>query len=236
MLAVDEGSLFSKQNADDKDINSERAVMSAEGPLTDAEWTRIAAACQNLPDDARPFMSSIISTYRRLPEYKKLESRYEEAATLARKAAELIERIERYRNDASVPESLRPEWQEKVEGLDKLVDDLTLWTKRFQETEKKGKLELRVSRDAVLTLIQYLRLILGELDRSKEVERLVATVLEIADPGKKKKIGWQIRRAIEEWRRLEASHYDETLTNLSNDPRVQESLKRLIPDLEAQKK
>ena len=208
--------------------------MSAEGPLTDAEWKRITAACPNLPDDARPFMSSIISTYRRLPEYKKLESRYEEAATLARKAAELIERIERYRNDASVPESLRPAWQKKVEGLDKLIDVLTLSKERFQETEKIGKLELKVSRDAVRTLIQYLRLILGELDRSKEVERLVATVLEIADPGKKKKnIGWQIRTAIEAWRQLQQVSNDEFFTNLEQDPRFQESIKRLIPDLEA---
>jgi hypothetical protein len=93
--------------------------------------------------------------------------------------------------------SLRPAWQKNVEGLDKLIDVLTLWKERFQEMQKIGK--LKVSRDAVRTLIQYLRLILGELDRSKEVERLVATVLEIADTGtKKKNIGWQIRTAIEE--------------------------------------
>ena len=66
-----------------------------------------------------------------------------------------------------MPESLRPAWQEKVEGLDNLVDVLTLWTERFQEMEKRGKLELKASRDAVRTLIQYLRMILGELDRSK---------------------------------------------------------------------
>ena len=118
-----------------------------------------------------------------------------------RKTAELIKRIERYRNDASVPESLRPQWQNGVEGLDKLVDVLTLWTGRFQETAKGGKFELEVSRDGARTLIHYLRMILElflgrELDRSKEVERFVAKVLEIADPGmKKKNIGWQIRTA-----------------------------------------
>jgi hypothetical protein len=83
----------------------------------------------------------------------------------------------------------------------------------------------------VVTLIQYFRLILGELDRSKKVERLLKTVLVIADPGlKKKNISWQIRRAIEEWQRLQQGLYDETLTNLSNDPRVQESIKRLISE------
>jgi hypothetical protein len=79
--------------------------MSAEVLLTDAEWQRITAVCRNLTNDVRPLISSFISTYRRLPEYKKLEWRYDEAGTLARKTAELIKRIERYRNDASVPES-----------------------------------------------------------------------------------------------------------------------------------
>jgi hypothetical protein len=214
--------------------------MSAEVLLTDAEWMRITAVCRNLPNDARPLISSIISTYRRLPEYKKLEWRYDEAEKLAGKTAELIKRIERYRNDASVPESLRPAWQEKVEGLDNLVDVLTLWTERFQEMEKRGKLELKASRDAVRTLIQYLRMILGELDRSKDVERLVATVLEIADPGMKNKyIGWQIRRAIEEWRLPQqglAMSNDEFFTNLDRDPRVQESINQLITNPETQKK
>jgi hypothetical protein len=56
--------------------------------------------------------------------------------------------------------------KKKVEGLDKLVDLLTLWTERLQETERRGKLELKVSRDAVRTLIQYLGMIL-KVDRSK---------------------------------------------------------------------
>jgi hypothetical protein len=55
--------------------------MSAE--VTDAEWKRITAACRNLTNDARPSISSFISVYRRLPEYKKLEWRYDEAAKLA---------------------------------------------------------------------------------------------------------------------------------------------------------
>jgi hypothetical protein len=206
--------------------------MSAEVLLTDAEWTRITAVCPNLPNDARPWISSFISAYRRLLEYKKLEWRYDEAARLARKTGELIKRIERYRNDESVPEFLHPAWQGKIEGLNDLVDVLTLWTERFQQTEKRGKLELKASRDAVRTFIHYLGLIM-KLDRSKEVERLVATVLEIADPGMKKKdVGWQIRTAIEECRRPAMSN-DEFFTNFERDPRFQESIKRLIPDLEA---
>jgi hypothetical protein len=184
--------------------------MSAE--VTDAEWKRITAACRNLTNDARPSISSFISVYRRLPEYKKLEWRYDEAAKLARKTAELIKRIERYRNDASVPESLRPQWQNGVEGLDKLVDVLTLWTGRFQETAKRGKFELEVSRDGVRTLIHYLRMILElflgrELDRSKEVERFVAKVLEIADPGMKKKsaLAAATRRSIAPVRRARSA-------------------------------
>jgi hypothetical protein len=222
---------------DRKGVFSERAVMTAEVLLTDAEWEQITAVCPGMPNEARSFLSSFISIYRRLPEYRQLRWRYDEAARLGRRTAELTKRIERYRNDASVPELLRPEWQKNVEGLDEVVGVLTLWTERFQETAKTGNIKLKVSGDVVQTLIGCLRLILGrELDRSKEVEGLIATVLRIADPGMKKNIGWQIRRAIEEWRRLKASHYDETLTNLSNDSRVQESLKRLIPDLEAQKK
>ena len=82
------------------------------------------------------------------------------------------------------------------------------------------------------TLTKYLGMIM-ELDRSKEVEQLVATVLGIADPGmKKKKFGWQIRTAIEEWRRR-ANSNDEFFTNLEQDPRFRKSIKRLIPDLEA---
>jgi hypothetical protein len=204
--------------------------MNAEVLLTDAEWERIAADCPSLTDDLRPSISSFISIYRRLPQYKELEWRYDEAATLARKTGELIKRIERYRNDAAVPESLRLEWQENVKGLDKLADALALWTERFQETERRGKLELKAARDSMQTLIGYLRFIMGGLDRSKEVERFVATVLEIADPGTKKKdIGWQIRRSIDWWQRFEQEHYDETLTNMSKDPRVQESMKQLSP-------
>lgn len=206
--------------------------MSAEVLLTDDEWGRITAVCPGMPNDARPFITSFISVYRRLPEYKQLKSRYDEAARLAQKTVELTERVERYRNDVSVPESLRPAWQKKVEGIDELVSVLTLWTERFQKTAKTGKVELKVSRDAVQTLIGYLRLILGrELDRSKEVERLIATVLEIADPDmKKKNIGWQIRRAIDEWRQRHPGPEDE-LENVDH-PRLQEAMKRLIPDLE----
>jgi hypothetical protein len=216
--------------------------MSAEILLPDAEWERITAVCRNLPNDARPLISTFISVYRNLLEYKNWERRYDEAATLARKSAELLKRIEQYRN-ANVPESLLPAWHKNVEGLDELVDVLTHWTERFQETEKRGKVELKVSRDAVRTLIHYLGMIVGELDRSNEVEKLVATVLEIADPGmkkkdKKKNIRWQIRRAIEEWRQLQQEHGsdDEYFKNLERDPRFQESIKRLIPDLEVQKK
>ena len=137
-----------------------------------------------------------------------------------------------------MPESLPTAWQKTVEGLDELVDVLALWTKRFHETEKRGRVELKVSRDAVQTLIRYLSMIMGKLDRSKEVEQLVATVLKIADPGNKKIIGWQIRRAIEEWRLLQQGlgMDDEFFTNFERDPHFQESLKRLIPDLEAQKR
>jgi hypothetical protein len=221
-----------RPKTDGKDINSERAVMSAQFLLTDAEWTRITAVYGNLPNHARPWISSFISAYRRLREYNKLEWRYDEAPRLAGKTAELIKRIERYRDDARVPESIRPAWQAKVEGLDELVDVLTPWTERFEQTEKVGKLELKVSRDAVRTLIQYLGMIM-KIDRSKELQRLIATVLEIADPGiKKKKFGWQIRTAIEEWRQR-ANSNDEFFTNLEQDPRFQESIKRLIPDLEA---
>jgi hypothetical protein len=122
----------------------------------------------------------------------------------------------------------------KIEGLDELVDVLTLWTERFQKMEKIGKIVLKVSRDAVPTLIQYLGMIL-KVDRSKEVEQLVATVLKIADPGmKKKNIGWQIRRAIKEWRRL---HQRIAIDDESfHDPRVQESINQLISNLETQKK
>jgi hypothetical protein len=163
---------------------SERAVMSAEVLLNDTEWEQITAVCPGMPNDARPLISSFISVYRDLLEYKSWERRYDEAAKLARKSAELIERIEQYRN-VDVPETLLPAWHKSVEGLDELVDVLTHWTGRFQETEKRGRVELKVSRDAVQTLIQYLRMIVGKLDRSNEVEQLVATVLEIADPGMK---------------------------------------------------
>jgi hypothetical protein len=212
--------------------------MSAEVLLTDDDWERVIAVCPGMPNDARPLISSFIAVYRRLPEYKKLEWRYDEASRLARKTAELIRRIEQYRRDASVPESLPTAWQKTVEGLDELVDVLALWTKRFHETEKRGRVELKVSRDAVQTLIRYLSMIMGKLDRSKEVEQLVATVLKIADPGNKKIIGWQIRRAIEEWRLLQQGlgMDDEFFTNFERDPHFQESLKRLIPDLEAQKR
>jgi hypothetical protein len=132
-------------------------------------------------------ISSFISVYRQLPEYKRLKRLYDQAAKLARKPAKLTERIERYRNDASAPESLCLEWQKSVGGLDELVSVLTLWTERFQETEKKGKIEVQVSRDAVQTLIGYVHVMVWKLDRSKEVERLVATLLEIADEGVEKK-------------------------------------------------
>jgi hypothetical protein len=218
-------------------------MSAAEIQLTDDEWKRITEACRDVPNEARPWISSVIYIYRRLPEYKNLEWRYEKAAILARDTAELIKRIGQYRSDADVPESLRPQWQKDVEGLDKLVDVLVLWTGRFQETAKRGKLELAVSRDAVRTLVQYLgpilELFMGrELDRSKEVERFVATVLKVADPGMKKNIGWQIRRAIEEWRLLQQGlgmSDDEYLQNLGRDPRFQESIKQLIPDLDTQK-
>jgi hypothetical protein len=213
--------------------------MSAEVLLTEAEWARIAAACPGMPDDARPFISSFISLYRRLPEYKKLAWRYDEAARLARKTAELTDRIERYRSDARMPESLGSAWQESVEGLDELVGLLTLWTERFQETAKRGQGELKASRDPVQMLIRLLHTIMGRLDRSNEVERLVATVLQIADPGlKKRNVGWQIRRAIEQLRLLHQGRGidDEFFTNVDCDPHFQESIKRLIPDLEAQKK
>jgi hypothetical protein len=65
-------------------------------------------------------------------------------------------------------------------------------------------------------------------------------VLEIADPGMKNKyIGWQIRRAIEEWRLPQqglAMSNDEFFTNLDRDPRVQESINQLITNPETQKK
>jgi hypothetical protein len=102
-----------------KDIadNFKGAVISDDVLLTDAEWERITAVRRNLPNHVRPLISSFISVYRRLPQYKELEWRYDEAAILARKTAELIERIERYRNYVSVPESLRPEWQKKLKDL-----------------------------------------------------------------------------------------------------------------------
>jgi hypothetical protein len=227
--------------------------MSAEALLTDEEWARITAVCQGMPNEARPLITSFISVYRQLPEYKKLKRLYDEAARLAQKTAELTERIERYRNDASAQESLCPTWQKSVGGLDELVGVLTLWTERFQETKKMGKIEVKVSRDAVKTLLGYIHVMVWKLDRSKEVERLVATVLEIADDGvekkketkekkkkkmKKKNIGWQIRTAIDERRRLEQKREsdDEYFKNLASDPRFQESMKRLIPDLDTQKK
>jgi hypothetical protein len=203
----------------------------------EAIWKQITAVCPGMPNEARPLITSFISVYRRQPEYKQLKWRYDEAAKLAKKTDELTKRIKRYQNDVSVPEPLRPAWKERVEGLDKLVDVLTLWTERFQETEKMGKFELKVFRNPVQALIGYLQIIRG-LDRSKEVERLVATVLEIADSGmKKKNIGWQIRRAIEDARRVrkEFGMSDEFFANLERDPRFEESIKRLIPDLEEQK-
>jgi hypothetical protein len=226
--------LLADHNVDGNDIDSERA----EVPLTDAEWTRITAVCPNLPDDARPFMSSLISIYRRLLQYKKLERRYEEVAILARKTAELIKSIELYRNDASVPDCLRPVWRKKVEGLGELVEVLTLWTRRFQNMANIGNLELNVSRDAVRALLGYLRLV-RELDRSKEVERLVATVLEIAGTDtKKKNIGWLIRTAIEECRRQQQEFALRSDLGMSDDElfRVNESMKKLISDLETEKK
>jgi hypothetical protein len=136
----------------------------------------------------------------------------------------------------------------KVEGLDELSSVLMLFTERFQETAKKGKAELKtkrgkaelkVSRNAAQTLIGYLTIIMGKLDRSKKVERLVATVLEIADPDmKKKNIGWQIRRATEEWQLMQQGlgmSDDDYFKNLERDPRFQESIKQLIPDLDTQK-
>jgi hypothetical protein len=205
-----------------------------EWELTDAEWERITAVCPGMPNDARPRISSVISLYRHLTEYSELERRYDEAATLARKTAELIRRIEQYQNSTSVPEALRPAWQENVEGLDKLVEALTLWRKRFQETERREKLELKVSRHPVRLVLQYLMMVLGrKLDRSKEVEALVATVLEIADPGmKEKNIGWQIRTAVKEWRWLMHATPDDEGLILDGDTRVQESIKRLIPNLD----
>jgi hypothetical protein len=213
--------------------------MSAEVLLTDAEWNRIIAICPNLTNAARPSISSFISIYRRFPEYKKLQWRCDEAAKLAQKTAELIKRIERYRNDASVPEFLlHPEWQKDFEGLDQLIDVLTLWTERFQETEKTWKRVLQASRDGARTLIHYLSMI-WKLDRSKEVERRVATVLEIADPSmKKKNIGWQIRTAMEKWRRLQqgpAMSDDEFFTRAELE-RVQESMEQLIFNREPQQK
>jgi hypothetical protein len=215
------------------DDNSERAVMSAQFLLTDAEWRKITAVCGNLPNDARPWISSFISAYRCIRQYKQLEWRYDEAGRLAGKTAELIKRIERYCDDATMPESIRPAWRTKVEGLDELVNVLTRWTERFEQTEKVGKLELKASGDAVRTLIKCLGMIM-ELDRSKEQQRVIATVLEIADPGMKKKVGWQIRTVIEEWRRQQEEHgsEDEYFKNVERDPRFQEAVKRLIPDLE----
>jgi hypothetical protein len=222
-------------DVDGTNTNSDRD----EVPLTDAEWTRITAVCPSLPDDARPFISSCISHYRRLLEYQKLERRYEEAARLARKTAELIKRIELYRNDAIISERLRPVWRKKVERCGELVGALTLWTERFQNMAKIGKLELEVCRDPVRTLLGDLRLILRKLDRSKEVERLVATLLELADAGtKKKNIGWQIRTAIEEWRRQEQECALRSDMGLSDDElrRISESIQKLISDPGAEKK
>lgn len=218
--------------------------MSAEVLLTDAEWVRITAVCPGMPNDARPLISSFISVYRDLLEYESWERRYDEAAKLAQKSAELIKRVEQYRN-VDVPKSLLPAWHKSVEGLDELVDVLTHWTERFQETEKRGKVELKVSRNALRTLIQYLCMIVGKLDRSKEVQQFVATMLEIADPdmkkkdkNKKKNIAWQIRRAIEEWHLMQQGlgmSDDEYFKNLECDPRFQELIKQLIPDLDTQK-
>ena len=57
--------------------------MSAEALLTDEEWVRITAVCPGMPNDARSLVSSFISVYRQLPEYKKLKRLYDEAAKLA---------------------------------------------------------------------------------------------------------------------------------------------------------
>ena len=211
--------------------------MSAQFLLTDAEWTRITAVYGNLPNHARPWISSFISAYRRLREYNKLEWRYDEAPRLAGKTAELIKRIERYHDDARVPESIRPAWQAKVEGLDELVDVLTPWTERFEQTEKVGKLELKVSRDAVRTLIQYLGMIM-KIDRSKELQQLIATVLEIADPGIKKKVGWRIRIAIEKRRQQQEELARQNDLGMSDDElfRVKKSLNQLLSDRETQEK